>query len=754
MTGGGDGRPAAGRHRVTGRRSAPARALIAAMVLAVAAILAPARAPIAAAAGDGLTITTSATYTIVPGRQVVRVAIDVTARNDKPDTTADGIVTRYFYEGARLGLQADATNVRATTAGNRLTATLKPDRGRDLLEFRFLRAIFFHETATARVTFDLPGGAPRSESNIRVGPAFATFAAWAFGDSASVRVVVPAGFDAASTGSALRRATSGTTTVLQASAITDPLGWYAVVTADRQTALTHDRVDLAGGEHVVIRAWPEDDDWRAQVTELMTQGLPELVALTGLDWPVAGDLSVFEVHTPLLEGYAGVFHVDENRIEVSEDLDDLTILHEASHAWFNGALFDGRWINEGLADTYAARGLATIGIGGWKPDPVNRTDKAAVALMNWEHPGRIDDEATNAREQYGYAASWTVVSGLLADVGEESMQKVFAAARDQRVAYVGAGTPESAAGAADWRRFLDLLDEVGGSTTADSLFRRWVVTDAQLNILDRRTSARAAYHALVSEGGDWLAPYAVRDPMSRWDFATATARITDARAVLDERDEIARVAAELGVVPPTAVRTAYQTAQSSLAGAATLAATELADVRALGAAAAAVAAPRDPVVGLGLLGTAPQVDLEAARSAFTTGASDASARAAAVVALMNGAADVGRTRLTALIAGLLVVLVLVAVAIVVARRRRRNDPVAVGAERVGSVGAAPAPGTPVATIRATPEAHPFTLPRSVDDPPYATLADQSGTALDRPPEALRSPAPDAAADAINPPPAD
>jgi hypothetical protein len=737
--------------------------LAAATILALAGILAPARVPIAAAASDGLTLTSSATYTIVPARHVVRVVIDLTARNDKPNTTSGGIVTRYFYEGARLAIQAEAKNVRATIGGSRLTTSVKADDGFAILEVRFRRAIFFHETTTARVTFDLPGGAPRSASTIRVGTAFATFTAWAFGDGGSVRVVVPAGFDAETTGSAVSRTTNGTTTVLRATVIADPTDWYVVVNADRESALTRERIDLADGEHVVIRAWPEDDDWRAQVKELLARGLPELVSLIGLDWPVTGDLSVFEVYTPLLEGYAGVFHVDEDKIEVSEDLDDLTILHEASHAWFNGALFQGRWINEGLADTYATRALTGIGIGGWAPEDVARTDKSALPLMTWEHPGRIEDEATNAREQYGYAASWAVMSGLLRDVGDDSMQKVFAAARDQQIPYVGAGTPEAAAGVTDWRRFLDLLDEVGGSTTADEVFRQWVVTDAQLDILDKRVAARTAYHALVESGGDWLAPYAVRSPMSTWDFVTATARMTEARAVLAQRDEIARLAADLGVVPPTALRTAYQTAQRSLADAQALATTELADVQALGSAVAAVNAPRDPILALGLLGTSPESDVAAARSAFGAGATDASARALAVVGLIDGAVDVGQGRLIAAIAALVVVIALIVVAIVVSRRRGRT-----GALAPAVSGESTAPGEPSTngdatgsrdvthdvTDDVTGETHPFSLPRSVDDPPYATLADQSGSALDRGPDAPRPPAPDPAAEGIGPPPAD
>ncbi|MEO5940021.1 MAG: hypothetical protein ABIZ72_03710, partial [Candidatus Limnocylindrales bacterium] len=262
--------------------------------LAVAGALVPAGAPIARAAGDGLVLTTAATYTLVPARHVVRVTLDITARNEKPNVTAGGIVTRYFYEGARVAIQAEASAIRATTGAAKLFVSTTPADGYRILEVRFRSALFFQQTAKVRVAFDLPGGAPRSASDIRVGTAFATFAAWAFGDVGSVRVVVPAGFEAEATGSTAAKSTSGGATIFQAAGITDIGDWYLVVSADRKTALTNDRIDLAGGEHVVIRAWPEDAEWKRRVTDLLTRGLPELAAETGLDWPVAADLTVFE----------------------------------------------------------------------------------------------------------------------------------------------------------------------------------------------------------------------------------------------------------------------------------------------------------------------------------------------------------------------------------------------------------------------------------------------------------------------------
>ncbi|MBA2381483.1 MAG: hypothetical protein H0V73_05160, partial [Chloroflexi bacterium] len=542
----------------------PVWLILAATLLAVSGVLAPVRAPIARAASDGLDITTAAAYTLVPARHVVRVVVDVTARNNKPNVMSGGIITKYFYDSARIAVQSEARNVTATAGGRTLTTSLKAADGFRILEVRFRSSLFFRQTLKVRVSFDLPGSAPRSKTDIRVGTAFATFVAWAFGDRGSVRVVVPVGFEAETTGSDAAKSTSAGRTIFRSGAIADVGTWYLVVTADRKSALTNDRIDLAGGEHLVIRAWPEDPAWRRRVAALLTKGLPELVKVTGLAWPVATDLSIFEVHTPLLEGYAGVFFEGQDRIEISEDLDDLTILHEASHAWFNSNLFDGRWINEGLANTYGAKGLAVVGSDSLAPDNVSPTDAAAVKLEDWVHPGRIADVATDARERFGYDASWTVIRSIVTQLGDDRMRAVLAAAAGKQIAYHGVGEPETVPGAADWRRFLDLLDEVGGSTSADDLFRRWVVTDADADRLDERATARTAYATLAEAGGEWLPPYYVRAPMSEWNFTEATTRIDAATALLGRRDELAALATNLGLLPPDALRTAYQTAPESL----------------------------------------------------------------------------------------------------------------------------------------------------------------------------------------------
>lgn len=690
-----------------------------AVLVAAAALLVPARAPVAAAAdAPGLVLTTAATYTAVPSSRVVHVAIVVTARNTKPNRTSGGIVTRYFYDGARLAIHPEAKNVAARDGPTRLTTTVDPAEGYRVLDVRFRSSLFFGQTTTVRVTYDLPSGAPRSASDIRVGTAFITFVAWAFGDQASVKVQVPSSFDAESTGSPATKTTSGATTTFSAPTIADVGSWYLVVNADRKNALTHDRIDLPGGEHLVVHAWPEDTEWAARVRELLTKGLPKLVDETGLDWPVNGDIDVFEVHTPLLEGYSGQFYPAERRIEISEDLDDVTILHEAAHAWFNDELFVGRWINEGLADTYAADALWLVDHEVFTPNPVSPSDAAAVPLDGWTHPGRITDPDVDKREQYGYEASWTVIRSLFVEIGADRMRDVLGAAEDHEIAYVGAGAPEQLRRTSDWRLLLDLVDERGGSSRADDLFRRFVVRPEDAATLDARAAARTAYGRLVRAGGDWAAPLYVREPMAMWTFDVATKRIAEATQVLGQRDQVARLAGGLGLAAPTTLRSVYETARDSLDGATTLAASEIAAAKALTVATSAVAAPRAPFVALGLLGEAPEAALAAARDAFTSGAADAEARALAVTALIDGAVDVGRGRaIGGALAIAVATLVLIAIVLVVLRRRRHRVELATASAAAGTADETYGPHlTELGTI----------TPTAGDEPPYGTLADPIG----------------------------
>ena len=628
-----------------------------------------------AAAARGVDVRGSTTYTLVPGERAVRVSADLTVRNVTPDTAQ----VRYFYTGYGIGVHAEATGVRATRGGKTLKTSITARGGYKLVNVQFGTRLFRGQSFRFRVDYRLPDGGARSKSAIRVGRAFAGFYGYAFGEeAANVRIVLPAGFKVTTReGQRMASATDGAgRTVLTAGSIRSPAAWWVYIAADRPDALREETFQVTIGaerKSVTVRAWPEDDQWIRRVRTRLEGGLPILGELIGLPWPVRDTLEVVEVFTPLLGGYAGIFYEPESEIRITEDPNELVVLHEASHAWFNGNLAAERWINEGLADEYAARTLARLGVTGYSPGTLDRRAKEAFALNEWPEPRPVSDDQTEARERYGYRASWHVVRTLVGEIGEAGMRNVLKAAAADEIAYVGEGAPETVTGApgADWRIFLDLLEERGASTTASSVFERWVVAAADAKTLDLRRDTRQAYEELVEKGGTWLPPYSLRLHMANWNFAAANDRITVAEEVLDERDEIAALARSLSVVPSDKLEDVYEGRSGELVAAARLADEQLATLQEMDGAADRAAAPREPIAVLGLVGDSPESALAQARQNFERddlpGARAAASRA---TQLLESAAQTGFDRARLALAFLLL-LVVAAAAFIVVRRRRR-----------------------------------------------------------------------------------
>jgi hypothetical protein len=674
----------AGRSRRPGLRP-PLIAALLAMSLATGAAVAPpaadralpflagADAP-AALAADTIEIATATRYVVDPRHALVRVTVDVTARNNKRDLTRGGIVKRYFFDGVNLAVQPEAARLRATQGGSPLGVTSVARNGYRLVTVLFRSNIFYQQTAHVTLTFDLPAGKPRSASDVRVGPAFATFLAWAFGDQGTVRIEVPRDFDVTMSGDPIeRQATDGDVQVWTATTAA-ALTWYVSVNARNDAGLTRQPIELTGGEQVLVRGWPEDPRWRDRVTSLLRDSVPQLVTRIGLPWPVDGALSVIEIHTPLLEGYAGFYDPAHDEITISEDLDDVTIVHEASHAWFNDRLFTERWINEGLADEYAWRVLGALSLKPPKPPSVAPGARAAFPLNEWAPPAPIRDPAADARERYGYDASWLAVRSIVQAAGEDGMRRVFGAAKAGTTAYAGDGPAEGTRIPNDWRRFLDLAQELGGVEDAPQLIATWAATPDEAAMLADRTAARRDYAALVDEGNGWAAPEVIRLALDAWSFKPAQTAMGRAQAILRERDETASTAAAIGLTPPAKLERRYEDASTSveLDAARALADETLATLREVGAAGVAAAAPRDWLAELGLAGEDPDALLATARADWEAGTLDDAAKAAdAVSQAIATAPGTGRTRAADIGLGLALALGLLALAVIAVRRRAR-----------------------------------------------------------------------------------
>ena len=645
------------------------------------------------AASDQLRVAVAATYRVDPPKGAVHVALDITLTNQKPDTSA----TIYYYRSVAFGVPLEAVSFKATSNGSALDST--SDAHQTFRQITIAYPNLYHGISRKiRLTFDLPSGKPRSESPIRIGLSHAAFTAWAWGDPGlgDVRIIMPPGFETTSlgtdpTGKLVESSRSGHTEYT-ASDLDDPLGWYSTIEASNRDALTNVSI-TAAGEPIIIHAWPEDKQWLGQVSTVLKDSLPDLEAAIGLPWPVSRDLQVSEVTSSEIDGYAGFFDSSDDQITISEDLDDLVIVHEASHAWFDGKLFQGRWIGEGLADEYASRILAADHPGEIveNPTPVSPTAKGAFDLDTWAPPNRVDSTSA-AYEQYGYDASWTVMRAIVDDVTEARMRDVFKAAAAQTLAYVGAGPAEKAGFVPDWRRFLDLVTDVGKSTKAEGLLEQWVLTPKEDQELTLRDAARTRYFALVKTGGTWLPPILIRKPMSNWQFDSAQTAMAEAETALAARDALAASTTELGLAMPNELEPEYESAATT----ADMTALEARIADWTGAAAAirttgqALAKERPPLVALGLLDTDPRSGYDAALAAFAAGDDKAvMAGTASTIAALNAAETIGQGRATTagLAVGVALLVILLLVLVVVRRRRRRPS---MGADAMAWAAASPA----------------------------------------------------------------
>jgi hypothetical protein len=562
---------------------------------------------------------------------------------------------------------------------------------------------------------------------------------WSWGDvgRSTVTVKVPKGFTTEVAGEPLALETSATGQTLTASP-KEPDTFYSIVSAENRDAYTDTRISFEGGVEIVVLAWPEDDDWEATVGATMRNGIPELRRLIGLDWPVAHDLNVRERYTPALEGYAGVFFTDDQRIDVSEDLDRFVIVHEAAHAWFNQSLFTERWIYEGLADEYAWQVLTAVGE---TPEVVaelpDLEDPGHVVLSAWTFPAVIRDQKTDDREQYGYNASFWVMHQVVAAAGIDHMRAAFAAAQANETAYVGKGAPEKVTGENDWRRFLDLIEPIDepDGVAVEAAIRDFALSQIDARPLVSRTAARERYRELLEAGDGWLPPWAVRKHLSSWAFVGASKQMDAAFAALALRDKVATAAVALGLQPDDAVRTAYEGAQDSLDAASEIATEQLSTLASVAEAKAKVEAAPDLMTQIGLIGEAPNEPYEAARAAFEAGElDDAVASAAAASALITGAAAIGQQRLLAGVAVVVGVLLLLLILFLLIRRRGRRRALAfatAGAAPIAAAGSAPSDGPEsVAPFAADPHPEPTTepapAPAEASSPPADHPPDREG----------------------------
>ncbi|HTH07503.1 MAG TPA: hypothetical protein VL916_16605, partial [Ilumatobacteraceae bacterium] len=488
--------------------------------------------PSAADAADGYALTAATTYRVDPAAPAVRVEATYRMTNTTPDVDlSDGRRRYYYFEGVTLPIENGAADVAVEVDGR--TAPFEVVQDIDSvgwLDIDFDGNLRYGETATIVLRYTLTGDPPRTDTSfIRVNPAYVSFPVLAFGDGGrvDVSVVIPDDWVPEHVGDDLRVRGEAGTLIYEATEIESPPEFFALFTARNDDSL-HSKPITVGNSLFEVRAWPGDDDWRAFAEREISEGVPVLERLTGSAWPESAETDVIEASTPYLRGYAGYYYADDDVIEVGEELDSHTMLHELSHAWFNNSAIAERWLSEGLADEIGARAVAALGDPLPGPDEYDiegTVHRAAFRLNSW---GRPSDDEADATEMYGYQQAFTVLRSLSDEIGEERMTALVAAVlRGDRAYPAEDGTTDSS-GTVDWREFLDLAEQVGGSQQISDLYREHVVTPQQVDDLDARQEALDDYATLVARGAGWAAPAPLRADMAKWDFDAASTDIDEA----------------------------------------------------------------------------------------------------------------------------------------------------------------------------------------------------------------------------------
>ncbi len=553
-------------------------------------------APGAAAEDDGLDETSQSRFVLEAGAGAVAASVTVTIRNVQPD---DGAYF-YYWDSYAIPVPVSATDVRATSDGAELSVSVEPteDPGTSLATARF-SPLNYGRSRTIEWTYSVAGEPIRSAGLTRVGEGYATFPVQGIGEpgQVGVDVVLPASMTFDATTDVFTRSEEGGVVTYSTRESTDEYGIWAVVSA-RDPEAADERALEVGDTTLTLQSFPGDGEWADFVETQVEKGLPVLEDVIGHPWP--GGLEVIrEDVSPQVLGYAW-FDPDADEIVIPEDLDEGLLFHELTHAWLDPVHVRERWLYEGLTEVVAEQVVARTGgtFEGW--DVPDRAAEVAVPLAQWTEPM---GEAAEAVDEYGYAASYTAVSELLADLDDETFTEIVAASYAGESAFEEAGAAEKNGGRTDWRRFLDLVEVRGGVGDAADVFRTWVVDGADADLLDGRADALTTYAVLDETDGPWQAPLGARSAMTHWRYA----QLDDAVAALGDAPGDASVvqdaAEETGLAVPAGVREAYEAAADAedYAAVAALLPRAAGAIRSVGQASDAAAVDRDPVSRLGEL---------------------------------------------------------------------------------------------------------------------------------------------------------
>lgn len=635
---------------------------------------------------DSLEIDAVTTYRLDPDAGAVQVTVVATLTNTAPTRRRGNVIETPFFDSFGAGAIGPVANASAEREGTALTTTIETGDGADV-EFVVVDLspnLVFGTPQTITIRYDIPAQPSRSDFATRINDAFASWYAVGTGSSGAIDLVVdvPERFEVEFTDVLAPAADVADGRAVYRLDDLDEQSSFSGVSARDDDALVK-KSTAVDDDDFEIQAWPGDEAWADFAVDAVDRGVVELVERTGL--PLAGErsIAIAETATPYLYGYAGWFLPDEDRIEIGDELDLQVMLHELAHLWFNGDLFDSRWINEGLAEVASNDIARAFDVPSVEVVPIDTGAPGAQPLNVWVNPGAADDAA--AIEDYGYATSYTVMQALVDDIGDDGLRALLAHADAGLIPYVGDPDPEESFGASDWRYLYDLADRVVGSARVAELFDAHVLSDDDRVQVATRSGLIQRYDALAVSGGELSPPLEVRRRMASWSFERAATAMDEAAALLADIDALSSELEARSIPVPAALETSYESAKDLDDTTALL--TAVSEVAPAVAAADVATDDIDPVEWLGLVGTDIAGRRDATLASFDDGDTEAAAqRADAVVSSIDEAPFVAAARL---VAALLLAVVAFAVIRQLRRARRHRSSRRGGAPAAVTAGAGP-----------------------------------------------------------------
>ena len=559
-----------------------------------------------------LAVGTAASYVAQPSDGRVEVRFEYRFENVADDVEFPG-----FFES----LPVTAKEVRAT--GEQDELVVEPFAEVDGFTVWFVEfegVLSPGDTTNAALEWVIEAGA----EGVTIEPGALVFDVYTPGPEGAVVapaiVDVPSGFESATP---LTRLSGDSTTEDRAAFVIETDGPYQPVSVG---LLNRDRfveatVDLPPA--LTIANWTERGDW----TDNLAERAGAIVSTLESWFGPRGE--PFEVRRGLPSENHPTLAIDDTPAYVEVESDTaVAIDHQLAHVWLADVPVDEDWFVEGLAAAFA----------GDRPIP---------------------------------ADSAQILGSLADEIGPVGVRAVIDALRAGTITYPGVER-ETQPLPPDWRTLLDLLEGVGGSSDATSLFRSGVVDADGVGQIDRRAAARVDYFALESRAGVWSLPPLLRLPMAKWDFDTFLARQAEVSDTITRRDGLDAWAEDLELTSPADVQDLFEQATVDMAAVDALLEERQGALEVLAEAERLVNDDRGLLARVGLARSEPDADLERLREQWAAGDYRGVARGGRELTdLVEGA--VGQGTLRILFPAIALVALWQSFAWVVRRRKRQSQ---------------------------------------------------------------------------------